>query len=90
MPCRDDYPPNYVSESSAKEHQILTRAACDFCKHIELAGGSIPRYLSAWWIEHKREDAARIAREEQARQKRQAKISALNKLTPAEREALGF
>jgi len=46
--------------------------------------------VEKWWKEHKAEDAARHKREDAEKRKAELKTSALSKLSPDEREALGI
>jgi hypothetical protein len=46
--------------------------------------------LTGWWLNHKREDAARRKKEEKEKEKQDLKVSALSKLTEEERKALGL
>lgn len=46
--------------------------------------------VEIWWKKHKAEDEERRAREEAARRKEELKASALAKLTPEEKVALGI
>jgi len=73
-----------------REHQILTRLACSYCKELESKGAPVPSFAKDWWTTHKIEDEMREEREKQARIAKAKKKQALNKLTPAERALLGF
>ncbi len=46
--------------------------------------------LRTWWDNHQRIDAERIAREREAQARKDLRESALGKLTPEERKALGL
>ena len=59
----------------------LARMLCAMCKEFEHNGLEIENEIYDWWIQHKKEDAKRMAA---------AKQSGLAKLSDDEREALGL
>ena len=101
MPCM-----SYGDEDSVRErtlslqNKFLKAALCAAMKVIELhssvdvidykEGGFSKRRLLRWWENHKREDKERKEREELEKNRNKLKKSALEKLTPEERSALGL
>ncbi len=75
-----------------------TKMLCDLCqnltdkekKRIFNIKEQDGRDVASWWFSHQEMDAKRIAREKHEKKLANAKIRALKKLTPLEREALGF
>ena len=71
MPCRtDDYGPP-IDQAKAKQTKDLTDDLCSACRVLERLGYDFDENpsLSQWWDKHKKEDAAKRAKEEQAVQK---------------------
>lgn len=69
----------------------LTQALCTSCRGGTPAGMTkCSLELQLWWRDHQRADAARISRETRKTEEDQLRRSALKKLTPQERDALGF
>jgi len=84
-----------------KELRELTDAFCSACTALSAAGIEIPIGASAKWAEHQAKDAARKKREQDEAEWRsqmdtrravlkEARVTAMNKLTPEERDALGL
>lgn len=87
MPCHTDPPTQ--AETYAWD---APGAACEAIKILEakgLIGDLSPRTLR-WWALHKQRDAEREAKATRERLEREARESALAKLTPEEAVALGF
>jgi hypothetical protein len=111
MPCNDGGWPGRASgyEQNAEAAQLklddVTRMLCETCKLIEkhhpdsetqTSAGAIPG-LRAWWDEHKRRDALRLAQEAADQAAKDELIAAqalreaaMNKLTDEERKVLGL
>jgi hypothetical protein len=66
---------------------------CQLCSLAESCApallNTVPE-LSIWWEQHKREDVERQKCELRARDKQELRRKAIQKLTTAEREALGI
>lgn len=103
MPCydhRDDnHTSNYREELLSKERKFLEAIACMLMKHVsdgqltkqDFKNAGVTREaVDAWWNKHRAADAERIAREKEAARIEKIRISAINKLTKDEREALGL
>lgn len=101
MPCRDYNDCNtreIIDEAMQpvkKKLDKVTRLLCETLKKVEgsaietevlLRGGE----LAEWWIEHKKQDAKRLAAEAEKRRKAKAKREALKKLNKEERQLLGL
>lgn len=87
MPCTYDNPPDHSRE--------FARLLCYVCTCYregktfgQALGGNVE--LEEWWESHKAEDHARLEREANDARVAAAKASALAKLTPEERNLLGF
>ena len=89
MPCSDGGPSREQIEREQRDHQTMTRLACDRCREIEARGGTVPAWAQEWWQEHKRRDDDRQQRETQAQREAEIRKRAISKLTPEEREELG-
>jgi hypothetical protein len=69
---------------------IFTKPTSSSSILVDWAEAGVSRkQLSAWWEDHKREDAERIEREKKAAVERRLRNSALSKLTVEERAVLG-
>ena len=88
MPCRDERD-HLPGEEDNINHQIMTRLSCDRCREIEARGGTVPDWAKGWWDEHKKADASRIVREQEAKRASEVRQRAIDKLTPEERAELG-
>ena len=67
---------------------------CELCKEAPdkiIYNGRDPqaRKLADWWDEHKKSDLERLAKEKEEALSKDARVSALEKLTSDERRALG-
>lgn len=99
MPCRDYYPDDYsIRQENRYQEQRdkLARIACRAMALLEakgLLGDLHSKESMQWYQEHKAADARRIARDKAAAIEKErmdkAKESALKKLNPLERIALG-
>ena len=89
MPCSDGGPSREQIEREHRDHQTMTRLACDRCREIESRGGIVPAWAQEWWTEHKRRDNERLERETKAQSEAEIRKQAIAKLTPEEREELG-
>lgn len=89
MPCSDGAPSREQLERENRDHQTMTRLACDRCREIEARGGVVPEWAREWWQEHKRRDAERLRRDAQGRREAEIRKNAIAKLTPEERAELG-
>jgi hypothetical protein len=49
----------------------------------------VPDWAKGWWDEHKKADASRIVREQEAKRASEVRQRAIDKLTPEERAELG-
>ena len=109
MPCQSDYSPRDIEtgmragkaalKAQKDKTDDLARMLCDLSQHLEDAERSdlfamVPG-LKAWWIHHKKLDAAEKKRKAEATAKKAEKqrlkevaAAALLKLTPEERKAL--
>ena len=94
MPCYDSRNDGaYVYAEAMKQIDELTDMLCKLCQAVE---GYKPELiqqhstLSTWWQEHQRQDLARQRREQQKRDDALLIQKALDKLTVAERRALGL
>lgn len=92
MPCSDGGPiyPDRVSTARADRN---ARVACEALRLIEKY---IPAYVPGmsvetlqWWAEHQEADLRREEAERQQREREALRDSAISKLTPEERKALG-
>jgi hypothetical protein len=108
MPCSDyrptaeeEYDDNLREARQRANH--VTRLLCSVLQELERRDlvGMVNGEVYGWWVYHKKEDEARLAREakrqerqarrEAAQQKQEAERQAvLAKLTPEERKALGI
>lgn len=89
MPCRDDYPPGPTIHDQKVE---LEKMLCRACKLLDANEVDYSMYLdlSEWWYKHQEEDRKRIEAKKAEREKKKIRKAALEKLTPAERKALGL
>lgn len=79
MPCGD----NGESEGRAREEIArLTRIACELEKHVQ-GGAMLTKETYDWIMEHRDVDRKRLEKEA-------LRASALSKLTPEEKRALGI
>ena len=103
MPCTDGGP-SYIEEyyeAGVKFEAIL----CGILTSVEKSGRQVSSvfndidwkeagvkrsWAENWWVEHKEEDAERRIREAEEAAREAARISALSKLTNAEKKALGL
>lgn len=89
MPCSDGGPTREETERELRDHQTMTRLACDRCRELEKRSGKVPAWASEWWEAHKLEDRQRFEQEERARDGSRIRERAVAKLTPEERAELG-
>lgn len=89
MPCSYYLPGEEVAVLSKRLSKV-TAIACALCKQIEMNGNQVPVVAEAWWKEHKEMDRQREADEARREHRDTKKAEALAKLTPEEREMLGF
>lgn len=75
--------PLTVIESGGRLSEML--ASLDYQE-----GGFTGAELEEWWSRHKEEDATRRRKEAEERRREELRQSALQKLTPAEKQALGI
>lgn len=70
----------------------LTRMLCTACKVMKSEGSlwRLPADAGAWWAAHEADDAKRAADSAAADKRAGLVNSAMNKLTPEEREVLGL
>jgi hypothetical protein len=73
-----------------KNRHVMARLACAYCTDLEKNKLPIPSYAVKWWEQHQKDDAIRIAREKEMKRIVKARISALSKLNPDEKKALGL
>jgi hypothetical protein len=106
MPCNDGGWGDEVrvSRDSVTEHRMLAASMCGLLTQLEKEGviglwlssvdwaeaGIKRKTLETWWKAHKREDAARLAREAAEKRKDDLRKIAIGKLSPDELEALGI
>lgn len=84
MPCDSRY--MYGSETGPSYKD----AFCSACSALEAAGLEVPPAAAELWELHKQEDQKRIHAEVASERKAQLRQSGLEKLTSAERDALGL
>lgn len=94
MPCI-----SYQSgEFEREERDRLSRILCFVMGRLDARtidalcrqGSAEAGELNAWWTEHQRRDAERVAREEFEKRRGELRAQAIYKLTDAERKALGL
>lgn len=68
----------------------LTRLLCEACQIIEDAKIERSHELNTWWFDHKRQDAVRRQREQDAEQEKKDLESVRAKLTYRELRLLGL
>jgi hypothetical protein len=106
MPCRDGgYEDEVrVSRNTVSDHEMLEASMCGLLTQLEKEGvlalwlervdwaesGVKRKTLEMWWKRHKKEDAARLAREAAAKRKDDLRKIAIGKLSPDELEVLGI
>lgn len=101
MPCTDGgvpYPPTPEEIARKKFAKRAEPMLCSACRALERLGYDFDENpeLSEWWDKHKKEDAARIAREEAAAQRQawerrivaEALGKSINELTEEEKKLL--
>lgn len=76
------------SSASSKKADQMTAALCEQLQKTDVTKYSLEMQL--WWRNHQRADAKRIKEEQETIQKEAEKKKALAKLTPYERELLGY
>lgn len=93
MPC-SDYPPymeRYENPETKRRLDNATRAACEaFHLLTEQQISKLSRPVQFWWQNHQEEDRRRRAAEREKQEREQNRQTALAKLSPKERKALGF
>lgn len=89
MPCRCD---GYPEPEPDVHNNEAAEALCAVMREHEERGemGCFTKDQLAWWVEHKKRDAMRIAQDERVAAEAKARADALAKLTPADRQALGL
>ena len=101
MPCYDhrDYDTNHAYDYTARRLAFFEAIACMLMKHVsdgqltkqDFKNAGVTREaVDAWWKKHRAADAERITREKEAARIDKLKVTARNKLTKDEREALGL
>lgn len=65
-----------------------TSKLCDLCQNTDVSRQSLE--LQIWWRDHQEADKARIKKEIEANDQAKDKERAISKLTPYERDLLGF
>lgn len=96
MPCSD-------SHYETREEVLQKKMPAVLCAIVGILGpdeivdkldwqeaGVTPAEFREWWRLHQRRDQARRAAEEEYRRKQEARATAIAKLTPEERAALGI
>lgn len=88
MPCRSGY--DEESELHDEIERLTAMLACALAT-VEKAGQekALPPAVRSWWKEHKAQQAELKKRDAEARKLQDLKRTALAKLSPAERKALG-
>lgn len=92
MPCRDgSYPEDTIRDQSRRLDK-LTRLLCEASRKLEKSdqAGEMSPELREWLAAHKIEDARREARARELAEAARLRRKAIEKLTPAERRALGL
>jgi hypothetical protein len=94
-----------VNRDDVAEHKMLEASMCGILTVLEKQHGDIDELLAqvdwkeagvkrktveTWWKAHKKKDEERRVREEATRRKEELKASALAKLTPEEKMAIGI
>lgn len=103
MPCTGGGPS--YSDEYYKERDKFEALLCGILSSVEKSGQQVSSvfndidwkeagvkrgWAEDWWVEHKEEDAERRIREAEEASREAARISALSKLTNAEKKALGL
>ena len=83
-PFDHDKPSYYGNVATLDED---TARLCSWCKSHDVPGQSLE--LQLWWKRHQKADAMREAAEHEQAERKRIAGEARNKLTPAERKALG-
>lgn len=102
MPCSDGAGPLY-DRSEAKElhdrNDKLAQMLCGICTIIDdyHTNNKLKTYIilnvpgiAKWWIKHKKQDACRLAMEQEKQVQENIRKSALAKLSNEERRVLGL
>lgn len=79
-----------AASEARQEAQEVTRHLCAVCELLEQSGVALPVSVAPWWERHKQIDAKRKREAEEVRKRAKKRRSALGKLTPEERVALGL
>lgn len=97
MPCRDDgVPSNAAAQLEAMlcgVVHVLDKQNClnQILDHVDWVEAGITRYeFDRWWRMHQQQDEERRNRELWEQQKIELRNKTLARLSPAERQALGF
>lgn len=97
MPCYTPPPTaeeEYVHWEARLRHNSPTAdALCAVMKWLDDAGidqGMVPTVAVKWWREHKERDRLKAEAEAKVAREKAERKAALEKLTPAERKALGL
>ena len=92
MPCSDGYPPGSRIIVDTSRADLNARVACEALKRLELLNElhGLSVETTAWWRAHKAEDARREAAERAEIERNEIARTALLKLSPNERRALGL
>lgn len=83
--CSDDYVPALCARLKKLKRFSKDR----FEELVYNAKSPVSRDLAGWWEEHENADKARVAKEAAQKKQEELRQQALNKLSPAERKALG-
>jgi hypothetical protein len=96
MPCYDGNGPGGVSyyedPSTRRRLDLATRVACEVLRNhsAPVIKESFSKEVQDWWAKHQADDARREAAEKAKKAREKARVTALAKLTAAERKLLGL
>jgi len=83
----EGYGDAYCKSISKEEADKLVAELCAKIQEVDVTTFSLE--MQIWWRDHQEADRRRIAQEEEATRQEQLRRTALEKLTPEERRALG-
>lgn len=94
MPCSDGGPSYYDDTETKKRLDKVTRLLCGLCRRLTDRSRKFhitdDAELAKWWDNHQEQDRVRFVRKRKERKEKEAKLKALTKLTPRERQLLGL
>ena len=93
MPCTTGQECDRTDYEARRENERLTRVSCDIMRVLQSNGFDLSQLggeTRQWWDRHQAQDTARAAAAQQMAERDSLRESALAKLSPAERKALGL